>query len=999
MNQSYPAFVSFHSLSNCFGYAKLLTAINATNDLSTVNEQFNGPLLGSFRMRSCDNPNIYCDLQLFGQLPFTNVFINSVFAEVSGFQERQEVILEKMNCKTYCSYIEVAPRTDNDYSVIAQSQASIENEFLNQIRLVSQNMIIPHFLSPGVYVQFRILNIVPATGSSVVLNNNTELHVQTVVEGSKSDEKANMAHKVSSIVQDLSTQGFLSNYVVKLEQNPMIGRVLPKKIVMSWVNDGIEKLDKNTIYVAGRDNSPYPEHGIVEVRTRAKNDNEEHIQFYYLHRTTSTNITKKNDKLNNSLSHMFDSLKLADRQHCVDGSGSLEPYMNVKMYSVPESRICTLKFCEVIIEKETLAWAEEFDMVNLLIKAIQNQLQGNPLILSVTGKELDVLLNGKTIRVKLYPSIKGLVKRWTEDTCFLLEQTAQLIFRKATESKQQATDSEVQTRRRKRKDNFEHLDHANAKPETSNNNHTENFGLLQTEEFVQIGSHSKLLSELDKICREGKQHVMILGGNGAGKTTFVRKLAHRLAYNSSATFCKVIPCSLLKGRSADVIEKLLTESFLELELKKPSCLFLDDIDVILPQIDQEQRHLAMEKVVSVFSQKLRSTGVSVVLVAQRLSTLNEGFVERVMRARPIVSRKIELAPLTKEDRRELFENYLDLAENSDVINEIVQKSDGYIFNEIEKLATSINVECAIRGSNYVELIDVEKAFDCFVAGKIGKLEDNQVLPTLDDVGGMFEQKKLLERVIVWPKKYPKLFESVGVPVSKGVLLHGPSGCGKTLLANALISNSKFSVVNVKGPELLSKYIGASEENVRLVFEKARSCAPCILFFDELDSLAPKRGHDSTGVTDRVVNQLLTELDGAEGGMKGVIIIGCTSRIDLIDEALLRPGRFDHHVYCGFPKQKERIEIMKVLTHNLRNIDVDFEELSYKTDGWSGADLQLLFTNAQFYNARLIAQDGDGLEEDDVEIDTNAIQKVFEDSIPKAKKSGVDTRIGEKVTLA
>ncbi|EGT50351.1 hypothetical protein CAEBREN_22942 [Caenorhabditis brenneri] len=645
MNQSYPAFVSFHSLSNCFGYAKLLTAINATNALSSVNEQFNGPLLGSFRMRSCDNPNIYCDLQLFGQLPFTNVFINSVFAEVSGFQERQEVILEKMNCKTYCSYIEVAPRTDNDYSVIAQSQASIENEFLNQIRLVSQNMIIPHFLSPGVYVQFRILNIVPATGSSVVLNNNTELHVQTVVEGSKSDEKANMAHKVSSIVQDLSTKGFLSNYVVKLEKSPIIGRVLPKKIVMSWVNEGLEQLDKNTIYIAGRDNSPYPEHGIVEVRTRTKGEREEHIQFYYLHRTTTTSITKKTDKLNNSLSHMFDSLKLENRQHCVDGSGSLEPYVNIKMYSVPESRICTLKFCDVMIDKETLTWAQEFDMTKLLVKSIQNQLQGNPFILSVRGKELDVPLIDKAIRVKLYPSIKGLVKRWTEDTCFLLEQTTQLVFRKAAEPKLQVAEPEVPTRRRKRKDHSDYLEHS--KPETSNNNHTENFGLLQTEEFVQIGSHSKFLSELDKICREGKQHVMLLGGNGYGKTTFVKKLAHRLAYNSSATFCKVIPCSLLKGRSADVIEKLLTESFSELELKKPSCLFLDDIDVILPQIDQEQRHLAMEKVVSVFSRKLRATGVTVVLVAQRLSTVNEGFVEQVMRTRPIVSKKIELGPLTK----------------------------------------------------------------------------------------------------------------------------------------------------------------------------------------------------------------------------------------------------------------------------------------------------------------------------------------------------------------
>ncbi|CAI2355911.1 unnamed protein product [Caenorhabditis sp. 36 PRJEB53466] len=359
-----------------------------------------------------------------------------------------------------------------------------------------------------------------------------------------------------------------------------------------------------------------------------------------------------------------------------------------------------------------------------------------------------------------------------------------------------------------------------------------------------------------------------------------------------------------------------------------------------------------------------------------------------------------------EDRRELFEAYLDLANSTsvagghyDVLTEVVQKSDGYTFSEIEKLATSINVECAIRGSQFIGPTDVEKAFECFVAGKIGKIEDDQVLPTLADVGGMFKQKKLLEQVIIWPRKYPQLFESVGVPVSKGILLHGPSGCGKTLLANAVISNSKFSVVNVKGPELLSKYIGASEENVRLVFEKARSCAPCILFFDELDSLAPKRGHDSTGVTDRVVNQLLTELDGAEEGMKGVIILGCTSRIDLIDDALLRPGRFDHHVHCGQPSETERLDIMRVLTQKLRTVDLDLGMLAQKTDGWSGADLQLLFTNAQFYNARQIATEGDGLEEDDVAIDANSIKQVFRDSIPKPRRSEVDTRVGQKVTLA
>ncbi|PIC21596.1 hypothetical protein B9Z55_026375 [Caenorhabditis nigoni] len=502
MNQSYPAFVSFHSLSNCFGYAKLLTAINATNDLSLVNEKFNGPTLGSFRMRSCENPNIYCDLQLFGQLPFTNVFVNSVFAEVSGFQERQEVILEKITNKTYCSYIEVAPRTDDDYSVIAQSQASIENEFLNQIRLVSQNMIIPHFLSPGVYVQFRILNIVPATSNPVILTNQTELHVQTVTEGSQSDEKATMAKKVSSIVQDLSTQAFLSNYVIQLEKTPIVGRVLPRKIVESWLKADVDKIDKNTLYISGRENCPYPEKGIVEIRSLGRSEQHESLQFFYLHRTNTTTLKKNDDVLNDSLAHMFDSLQLTNRQHCVDGSGSLESYVNVKIYGVPENRICTLRYCDVMMEKETFQWIEEFEMTNLVTQSIHAEVQAKPILLSVEGTELDVALDGmrsvsnegsrielsdKVIRVKVLPSIKGLVKRVTESTCFLLDITTEMIYKKITDPKQKLSESDASKRRRRRADDSETLETPPKTEPTNGTNHMENFGLVQTENFVQIG--------------------------------------------------------------------------------------------------------------------------------------------------------------------------------------------------------------------------------------------------------------------------------------------------------------------------------------------------------------------------------------------------------------------------------------------------------------------------------------------------------------------------------
>ncbi|KIH69530.1 ATPase, AAA family [Ancylostoma duodenale] len=204
-------------------------------------------------------------------------------------------------------------------------------------------------------------------------------------------------------------------------------------------------------------------------------------------------------------------------------------------------------------------------------------------------------------------------------------------------------------------------------------------------------------------------------------------------------------------------------------------------------------------------------------------------------------------------------------------------------------------------------------------------------------------------------QYSEVFRSYDVRIGKGVLLYGPSGCGKTLLARAIAAESKFECIFIKGPELLSKYIGSSEENVRNVFERARASSPCIIIFDELDSFAPQRGSDNTGVTDRVVNQLLTEMDGAEGlqdnthyRFLGVFVIGCTSRMDLIDPALLRPGRFDHLLECGIPNKEDRADILRII---LRSVNFD-PELSItkwvaRTDGWTGADLKALITNAQF----------------------------------------------------
>jgi len=175
----------------------------------------------------------------------------------------------------------------------------------------------------------------------------------------------------------------------------------------------------------------------------------------------------------------------------------------------------------------------------------------------------------------------------------------------------------------------------------------------------------------------------------------------------------------------------------------------------------------------------------------------------------------------------------------------------------------------------------------------------------ESVGGLAEAKRVLQETFVWPMKYSSWFSKCPFRMRSGVLLYGPSGTGKTLLAGVVAKECGMNFVSIKGPELLSKYVGSSEQNVRDLFARAQSASPCILFFDEFDALAPKRGHDNTGVTDRVVNQLLTQLDGVEK-LENVFILASTSRPDLIDAALLRPGRLDKCVYCPMPDEVYRV---------------------------------------------------------------------------------------------
>jgi peroxin-1 len=293
--------------------------------------------------------------------------------------------------------------------------------------------------------------------------------------------------------------------------------------------------------------------------------------------------------------------------------------------------------------------------------------------------------------------------------------------------------------------------------------------------------------------------------------------------------------------------------------------------------------------------------------------------------------------------------------------DLAGQTDGYMPGDLVLLVSRARSEALIRSvaqkpqaSNAViqlGRVDFESAIKGFTPASLRNVTLQTSTTTFDSIGGLHETRKILLETLQYPTTYAPIFAQCPLRLRSGLLLYGYPGCGKTLLASAVAGECGLNFISVKGPEILNKYIGASEKSVRDLFERAEAARPCVLFFDEFDSIAPKRGHDSTGVTDRVVNQLLTQMDGAEG-LSGVYVLAATSRPDLIDPALLRPGRLDKSLICDLPSLSDRVDILHALGKKLKlSADVQdgphggIQEIARRTEGYSGADLQALVYNA------------------------------------------------------
>ncbi|MEM0052110.1 MAG: CDC48 family AAA ATPase [Sulfolobales archaeon] len=458
---------------------------------------------------------------------------------------------------------------------------------------------------------------------------------------------------------------------------------------------------------------------------------------------------------------------------------------------------------------------------------------------------------------------------------------------------------------------------------------------------------------------EPPKGVLLYGPPGCGKTLLAKALANEIgAYFIAINGPEIM--SKFYGES----EARLREIFEEAEKNAPSIIFIDELDAIAPKREEVVGEVEKRVVAQLLTlmDGLKERGKIIVIGA----TNRIDAIDPALRRPGRFDREIEIPPPDKRARKEILLVHtrdVPLADDVD-IDALAEITHGYTGADLAALVKEAAMS-ALRKFLKSENIDLNKPIppEKLATLKVTKndfLEALKVVhPTLmrevfvevpevrwSDIGGLDEVKQQLREAVEWPLKYPEVFEKMGIRPPKGVLLYGPPGCGKTLLAKAVATESGANFIAIRGPEVLSKWVGESERAIREIFRRARQVAPAVIFFDEIDAITPMRGqrHDS-GVTDRIVNQLLAEMDGITM-LKNVVVIGATNRIDIIDPALLRPGRFDRVIYVPPPDRRARLEILKVHTRKVPLAsDVDLEKLAELTEGYSGADLEALVREA------------------------------------------------------
>ncbi len=516
-----------------------------------------------------------------------------------------------------------------------------------------------------------------------------------------------------------------------------------------------------------------------------------------------------------------------------------------------------------------------------------------------------------------------------------------------------------------------------------------------------------------KLGIEPPKGVLLYGPPGTGKTL----LAKAVASESDANFILLNGPEIMSKFYGES-EKKIRDIFEEAEKTAPAIIFIDEIDAIAPKreevVGEVERRVVSQMLTMMDGLKARGK----VIVIGATNRVNA--IDPALRRPGRFDREIEISVPGKLGRESILKIHargMPIHKNVN-ITELASITHGFVGADLESLTKEAAMNVLRRELPRIKLDGDEQIPQEMLEKLIVTKEDftdalRNVRPsamrevlvetpnvTWDEVGGLDSVKMELKEAVEWPIKHSDAFKRLGIKPSRGILLYGPPGTGKTLLAKAVAKESEANFIQVKGPSLLSMWVGKSEEGVRKIFERARQVSPCIVFFDEVDALAGKRGEDhGSKVTERVLNQILAEMDGLED-LKDVLVIGATNRPDMLDTALLRPGRFDKILLVNAPSDEGRLQILKVHTTKMvegkaLGKDVDLVDISKKTSGYTGADLENLVREAAMLalrediNAKEVKKKhfADALNKVKPSVSKSAIdvyQKIEENYLKKAK---------------
>lgn len=519
--------------------------------------------------------------------------------------------------------------------------------------------------------------------------------------------------------------------------------------------------------------------------------------------------------------------------------------------------------------------------------------------------------------------------------------------------------------------------------------------------------------------------ILLYGPPGSGKTLIARAVA-----NETGAFFFVINGPEVMSKLAGESESNLRKAFEECEKNAPAILFIDEIDSIAPKREKTQGEVERRIVSQLLTlmDGLKSRSHVIVMGA----TNRPNSIDAALRRFGRFDREIDIGVPDEVGRLEVLRIHTRNMKLDDGVDleAISRDTHGYVGADLAALCTEAALQCIREKMDVIDLeddtIDAEVlnsmavTMDHFktalTTSNPSALRETVVeVPNVswDDVGGLEGVKRELQETVQYPVEHPEKFEKFGMAPSKGVLFYGPPGCGKTLLAKAIANECQANFISIKGPELLTMWFGESEANVREIFDKARQSAPCVLFFDELDSIAVQRGSssgDAGGAGDRVLNQLLTEMDGMNS-KKTVFIIGATNRPDIIDPALLRPGRLDQLIYIPLPDDGSRKQIFKAaLRKSPVAPDVDLDLLTKVTTGFSGADITEICQRACKYairesierdmeRSRRAAENPDLMDEDAADPVPAITKAHFEEAMKYARRSVSDADIRKYAAFA